>query len=213
MLNTDSLPTAVKGYHARPMVALLDIDGVVYDFVSNLARVATARTGRPMQDFKPAECWDFFLDWGLTLPEFLELYAHGVHHHGLMGKGLPLPGAVAGWSKLHASGAAIVIATDCGAPGAEEEARAARRTWLEEWGFTHHQLVFTAEKHAVAETLIEGGFAVCAIEDRPKNFDALLDAGADAYLMHQRWNRLHPDHGRRVLDLEQFADRVLSSTR
>jgi hypothetical protein len=205
-----NLPRKVSRRTGRPVVALLDVDGVSYSFDTHIAQVAAQVTGRPLRDFPRAEEWDFFINqWGMTLEEFLAVYRHGVTHLNLCREGMPLPGAVAGWQKLVDHGVAIVIATDCGGPGFEQQARDARLEWLAHWSFHHHHIEFTADKGSVATQLLEEGFDVLAIDDKPKNFEALKTAGAKSFLAHQRWNRDIDDGGNRVLDLDEFADIVV----
>ena len=125
------MSTATSLQTGQPCVAIVDIDGVVYDYVTCLGDVAAAHLGRPREDFPPAECWDFFKDqWGLTLEEYLELVDVGAEHHGLFATGDPFIGALEGWGRLVDAGVRIHIATHLGDEGDPKGHQAARRAWL-----------------------------------------------------------------------------------
>lgn len=197
---------------SRPVV-VVDIDGVVFDFNDALAHAAVVITGRPLHSFPPAEEWDFMPAWGISLEEYFGLLEEAVRNHDLFARGRPLPGSIAGWRALRAMGSRpfIHVATDCGHGDTIELAREQRVRWLEAWGFDYDALTFTADKGAVAREHLERGHRVFAVDDRPKNFDQLVESGAVTLLAEQRWNR-HVDTDRRVRDLAAFADLVDSTT-
>lgn len=193
---------------SRPVV-VVDIDGVVFDFNDALAHAAVELTGRPLTSFPPAEEWDFMPAWGISLDEYFALLEEAVRSKDLFTRGRPLPGSIAGWRRLREMDERplLHVATDCGHGDTTELARAQRVRWLEAWGFDFDELTFTADKGAVAAEHLESGRRVLAIDDRPKNFDQLVEVGAHTFLADQRWNR-HVETTRRVRDLAEFADVV-----
>jgi len=192
----------------QPAVAVVDVDGVLFDYSGRLATIAAEVTGRPLHHFPPAESWSFMTEqWGMTFEAYERLVHQGVREYGLFGVGIPLPGALAGWQELRRHVDKIHIATHCGFGETEGLAQQLRLVWLEQWGFTHDALTFTADKAAVAAQYLEESWSVYSIEDYDKNFHALADVGAHSFIQHQRWNR-HLETGNRVRDIEEFAHRV-----
>lgn len=70
-----------------------------------------------------------------------------------------------------------------------EEIRAWTPQWLEEFAVPHHTLTFSKDKPAAqAELGVTFDFA---IDDHPKNYQALREAGVRAYLLDHHHNREH----------------------
>jgi len=190
------------------VVAVMDVDGVIYNFVDGLASVAVNHLGRPKSDFPPADCWNFFKDqWGLTTKEYLDLVDVGVAEHGLISNGEPFDGAQAGFDRLIKLGVHIHIATHIGKDGDVGGHRVARVAWLDQHGFGYHALDFTSEKDLVAKAYIDEGDTVFALEDNVENYRSLVEVGARAYLLDQAWNRDEVDVCR-VSSVLEFAEVV-----
>jgi hypothetical protein len=203
-----------KNRSASRIVAVIDIDGVMYDFVGAMAEVASQHLKRPLSEFPGALTYNFYKDqWNMTTPEFLDLMAVGAREYGLFGGNTPpYPMAVEGVRRLHALGVPIHFATDCGDDEDSTGARANRLAWLPFIGLDHgaFDITFTADKPSVALPYIEQGYEVFAIDDKVENFQALLDCGANAYLQDLRMNE-HFETDRRVSNLLVFADKVAES--
>ena len=198
---------------SKQPVAILDIDGVVYPFVTPLSVVASKHTGRPLEHFPEALVWDFFKDqWGLSTPEFLELMAIGAREHGLFGGATdPYPKAVPGIKLLQELGVHVHFATDCGDAQDSTGARANRLAWLArpDIDLAEIDITFTADKAAVALSYIEQGHRVYAADDRPENYEALAAVGAIAFLQDQKYNEFLID-AQRIHDLVEFAELIKS---
>lgn len=191
------------------LVVIFDVDGVKYDFPRALGDAASVLTGRGRTEFPPALNWDFFIDWGLTLEEFLNLYERSVLELEMLAHGEPLDGSVGVWQSLRERDVRLHIATDCGTAGAVNESREQRLTWFDTHGFHADEVTFTADKGSVAASYAADGWVVVAVEDRPKNFDALAAAGAVALLRDQAWNRDHTfTAGQRIHQLDEIVATV-----
>jgi len=189
-------------------VAVIDVDGVLYDFVGQLAEITSLITGRPLYHFPPAEVYRFMVDdWKLTMDEYLEIMELGVRLHELFKGGVPFGGALVGWDKLVKTGCKIHIATHCGITQSATVAQQHRVDWLADWDFHFDAIDFTADKAAVAKRYLDLGWEVASLEDYDKNFHALEEVGARSFLVHQRWNR-HVDTPNRVRDVEEFVNRT-----
>ena len=188
-------------------VAVVDIDGVVYNFVESLAIVAPELTGRPAHHFPPATHWNFFSEqWGMTLDEFKDLVDVATANHGLFAEGPHYAGSLEGWARLRELGVFIHVATHLG----NEQARCARLIWLAAHGLVFDAVTFTADKAVAAAPYVGQGRRVFAIEDNVDNYEALLAVGADAYLMSQEYNA-EALQVRRVSSLADFAEVIAAS--
>lgn len=193
-------------------VIIADVDGVLYDYVGELARVASAITGLHLSNYPTAEVWDVFTEqWGITRERFLELLHDGVREHGFLAGGLPLPGAQAGWRALRELplGVHLHIVTNVGWDETAELAKANRCEWLASWGFWYDDITFTDQKKEVAQRYLDEGYEVFTIDDLPQYFKDYRDVGAVSYLAHQRWNRRVDAGEFRVGDFADFADVVV----
>jgi hypothetical protein len=195
------------------IVAILDVDGVLYDYVGHLAAVAASHLNRPIEDFPPALVWNFFSDqWGLTLQEYLALVDVGVRDYGLIQLGLPFDSAIEGVDLLLTAAVEVHIATDLGTEGDPKGHRKARLGWLANYGITTDivPVTFTPDKHDVAAEYVAKGYDVFALEDKVENFQKLNAAGATGYLLNQEWNR-HENTTFRVDTVLDFAKIVVAA--
>jgi phosphoglycolate phosphatase-like HAD superfamily hydrolase len=190
--------------------AVIDVDGVLYNYVGRLADVAARHLGRPLSDFPPAQVWNFFSDqWGMTLQEYLALVDIGVERYDFIRIGDPFDGAIEGINQLLDLGVEVHIATDMGEDGDPKGHRRARLEWLTGQGFDLNTLpvTFTPDKHEVALEYLAQGYQVFALEDKVANYHLLNEAGATCYLLNQNWNR-HEPSAHRVSTVLEFAEAV-----
>lgn len=176
----------------------IDLDGVCYDFAASVREYLcnTART----HDF--AACpdptrWEFYEDWGLDLPAFLDVFNSGVDAGVIFTHGNPHANVGEAFKVIKGAGHSIHIVTDraVGKPGASEAATSA---WLSSHGLPFDSLTFSADKTVVNLDVM--------VDDKLSNYDALEAAGVDAYLLTRPWNQHDPKPRRRVLDLLHFAE-------
>jgi hypothetical protein len=193
----------------RPLVRLIDIDGVVFDFDGSLARTASALTGRPLSHFPPAQVWDFMVaQWGLSMDEYFDILDFAIRHDGLFESGVPTREARRGWQRLLDSGDRIHVVTNVGHGATTDLAREQRIHWLSLWGFSYDEITFTGDKAPVAENYIDSGYRVATIDDHVDNILAYEGVGAESYALVRPWNH-SLSHSLRVSDLEEFVVRSM----
>lgn len=183
----------------------MDLDGCSCDFVTAHGDFAAIDTGRPRHEFAPAKRWNYMLDWGFTIPEYLAQFARGVKAGHILAKAPLYEKAVEGWQMLLDAGHRIHVVTDRRPPGAEVEALDATKSWLADNGLHHESLTIDADKTVINE--IAAGPVVVALDDKAEHYVALTDAGVEAFLMDRPWNQ-HVPNARRVTDLVDFAHQV-----
>lgn len=183
----------------------IDLDGCVYDFVEAMALFAARYLKRPITDFPSASRWNFYLDWGLTLEEFTEIYAAGVNDGEVLWAGKPYDQTVEGWSAIRTAGHRIHILTDRSPHGAVDLAHEATKYWLDTWGLRYETLTFTPDKTKILQ-VAKNPELVTFIEDRVENYVALREAGVNAVLMTRDWNKDH--NAQRVPTLVDYAEYV-----
>lgn len=172
----------------------VDIDGVLYPFAESVADYL--RTIGRHGEYPAATRWEFYEDWGLSLPEFLRLCHDGVDAGVIFHRGAPFPGTVAALNRIRAAGHTIHFGTDrsFGAPGASAYAT---YSWLGRYGFEYDSVTFTTDKTILDVDVM--------IDDKPENYLALKAAGIGAYLQDRAWNA-HVPNARRVSSLAEFAE-------
>lgn len=176
----------------------IDLDGVCYDFAASVREYLchTVATHDPEACTDP-ERWEFYEDWGLDLPAFLDAFHDGVNAGIIFTHGDTYPNVTEAFARIKAQGHTIHIVTDrsMGEPGRSEAATAA---WLARHGLPFDSLTFSADKTVVNLDVM--------VDDKLANYDALEAAGVRAYLLTRKWNLHDKEPRRRVLDLLHFAE-------
>ena len=184
----------------------VDLDGVVYDFVHALRTYIMTVTGRTAASMPDPTRWEFYLDWDLTLEEFLELFNAGVNAGHIFRVGRPLSGVVEGLKILLGDGHRIHIVTDRGRVGRPGLSEQHTRFFLDRNDVAFTSLTVDHDKTKVRTDVF--------IDDRPENYLALREAGVDAYLRSHRYNDHVPTPtGRRVHSFLEFTHGVLTAAR
>lgn len=155
----------------------VDLDGVLYDFGAALRNYLIEH-----EDFDEAlltypKVWNFFLEWGLTLDDYLHYYAKGVDAGYVLLEGRSDPMALTCLSLMRDAGHQIHIVTY-----RTVGARAVQNTmeWLQRERVPYDTLTFAKDK-----TIIKTDYF---IEDNMENFTALREAGTEAFLLDRPWN-------------------------
>jgi len=180
----------------------IDLDGVVYPFVDMLRQWLVEERGRlTAEQCPPADHWDFYKDWGLTTPEFLEEFCASIHAGFMFHQGEPIPGSIETMHKLADEGHELIVITSRHIIGAEAEARRATLKWLASHDVALSGIAITPDKGVLATDLF--------LEDAEHNYDSLeADEETMPILLTQAWNAEHP--GRRVADWTEF-DHIVTS--
>lgn len=168
----------------------IDLDGVVHDFVGAYREfrqwVLTDRHTMP----EPTR-WDFCEEWNVDKADFRQ----HIHSEPAVFQGRPYPGAIDGLRQLADAGHSIHIVT-------HRPASQVRTTceWLERWEVPFDTLTF-AEDKTIAKVDV-------FLEDNVENYEALRDAGVQAFLMDRPWNRDADADHHRVVGWADFLSAV-----
>ena len=149
----------------------IDLDHVVYPFTDVVAHYVHEATGRPLDELGPSTRWEFYVDWGYSLDEFLRLFAEGVDAGCIFGRGGPLPGAVPALRTLKALGHSLHVVTDRSVGRCSQ---ASTEAWLAEHHVPYDSVTYTSDKTVVRTEVF--------IDDRPENVLALREAECAAFL-------------------------------
>lgn len=193
-------------------VVLIDVDGVLYNFVAEFRNAVMRLTKRHESSLPDATQWSFYKDWDLTSAQFHDLLTCAVNDHRLLRSGMPLPHSVAGWQRLHAiPGLILHVVSDVGCDGCRETAQAHRTYWLNSWGFHADAITYTADKAAVVDGYRNDGWKVYGIEDNPDHYQQMTDTGAEMWLVNYPFNQhIVVPSGRRVRGFGHFSMRLES---
>lgn len=164
----------------------IDLDGVVYDFVSALRDYLVEETGRSPSDFPDATTWGFFKEWGLTVEQYERAVRRGIRDRRVFWIGVPLPGAIDGLRALVEDGHHLTIVTAREIAGAEIAARHATESWLSAWEVPHHDLRISNSKTGLGLDLL--------LDDAPHHYEEAVAAGERCVLFSRPWNLgAHPE--------------------
>lgn len=180
----------------------LDLDGVLYPFHTAYRDWLVANKIRTPEECPEPKRWEFYLDWKLTLDEFLIHFTEGVDAGHIFWKGEPFKDAARQVQRLKADGHTVHIVTDrfVGMPGM---AASATFNWLEDHFIQYDSVTFSADK-TVARTDY-------FLDDKPANIAALTQAGScEAYLLCRSWNKDARDL-RITSSLSQFVSSITRS--
>lgn len=148
----------------------------------------------------PWASWSPWLDWGIHKRQWYEILTHA-NIGGLYIKTTPYVDAVNQINRLKWEGHNIHIVTARQGKNIER----VTRNWFHDNGIAYTTMTFTQDKVAAQETLgVEFDYAV---DDGPHNFDALMLAGVQTYLMDQPHNQ-HLETTMRVRSLTEFGLRI-----
>lgn len=181
-----------------------DLDGVLYDFAASFKRYMVSR-GQILEgvlsDQEPSS-WNFYEGMGLSLAEFKSICDDGVDA-GYIFRGPARPNAAESVNRVKALGHTIHIITDRKFGSDPVNSEIATKEWLAEHGIPYDTLTFSADKTCVPTD--------CFVEDKLENYDALREAGNNAYLITRPWNYDPEEFAskrqrRRILDVKDYAD-------
>ncbi|PZR55244.1 hypothetical protein DNL40_02415 [Xylanimonas oleitrophica] len=178
----------------------IDLDGVCYDFAASvrehIIRSAGRDPGRLGRHYPDPTRWEFYEDWDLTLPEFLDVCHEGVRAGVIFTHGAPFEGVPEAFDRIRAAGHTIHIVTDrrFGGPGLAE---AATLRWLDAHALPFDTITFAADKTIARLDVM--------VDDKPANYHALNAAGVATYLLTRPWNA-HVEDAHRVRDLLHYAE-------
>lgn len=202
-----------------PLDVMFDIDDVLFPTMMSIHELAREAgyhngdidpswTGWEPYNIEPQAYWDLWSDFALA---------------GGYVSTEPIAEAVEAMRRLYFEGHRIHLVTARGFMNHASDIRRWTIEWLEEFALPWHSLTFSQDKVAAQGELdIEFGgspwavdvaeprppFFDYAIDDHPKNVDALRGAGVNAYLLDHVHNKDHvAEH--RVASVDNFVDMIL----
>jgi hypothetical protein len=182
----------------------IDLDGVCFDFAASLLRYALHKGYEFPEGFhahgEPKE-WAFYEGWGLSLEDFLQM-CHDGADAGFVFSGPVRPGVKEAFDIIIGLGHEIIIITDRAFGTTPEVSQQLTVEWLDFHELNYDELHFSGDKTVVPTDYF--------IEDKLSNYDALVAAGVDTFLVDRPWNQTDlPDARRRVDGIREYA-RILT---
>ncbi|UUG69412.1 5' nucleotidase [Streptomyces phage Sham] len=176
----------------------IDLDGVCYDFAESL-RMYLKYSGNTHYNIVEGEPdkWHFYLDWGMTTEEFIKHCNDGADCAIIFHLGDQRDSASVCIDWLRRLGHSIHIITDRSFGTSPSVSESNTKRWLYQHGFEYDTLTFSADKTCVPTDVF--------IEDKLENYDALVAAGVDCYLVDRPWNQDPGDSRKRVKSIIEFA--------
>lgn len=188
---------------------MVDIDEVIFPMMETIHLRAQ---GKGLHDGTAKMAWAGWVNYrlpdGQPCPEdvYWDLWAEFALEGGYLHTE-PIPGAVEALRWLSWEGHNIHLVTARGFMANAENIRNWTPRWIAEFAVPHKTLTFARDKVAAQETL--GVQFDSAIDDGPKNWTALTDAGIPAFLQHHEHNAdFTVPRDRRVDTLWEWAYRL-----
>jgi len=191
-----------------------DLDGVLYNFGDSVKRYLDhIGQGHIWKSGPtPTPFWDFYKDWmneetgePWTSAQFVELCNAGADA-GFIFTGPAREGAVEAVRRVAELGHEIIIITDRQFGTTPKSSHNNTYEWLEAHGIEFDELVFSADKTCVPTDMF--------VEDKLENYDALVAAGTNTFLINRAWNIVDGGDSRmRINDVSQYADFVEDYTK
>ena len=179
----------------------VDMDGVVYPFMEDIS--AYLGVHGIEADLTLWKGWDGFAAWGLTKEQWLSWVDRAADEGVLFNAMAPFPGTVEALRRLRAAGHTVhlVTARNFGTGNA-----AVRNTcaWLSRFDVPFDSLHFETDKTAVETDFF--------IDDHLVNYDALVGAGRQTFLLDCSFNQVDGCARNRVSSLSDAVDRILEIT-
>lgn len=181
----------------RPLIANIDMDGVVYDFVDAMREAFDYRYGQAMVErgepsptsWPDPTRWSVWDEWPITKKDFYEVLYAEVLDGYLFRHGNPIDGAVDGIGALKELGYHVRIVTSKTFHDRRvtEKARIGTIRWLYDHDVPYDTITFTdvtAGKAGIRADLI--------VDDKPR-VDGWFQPQSANVLFHQQWNRTIPE--------------------
>lgn len=190
----------------NPLDIMFDYDDVVFPTmmsIHDLAREAGLHDGT----VDPA--WQGWEAYGCSEEVYWDLWSDFALSGGYTSTA-PIPEAVEAMRRLYFAGHRIHIVTARGFMSHASDIRTWTREHVEEFAVPWHTLTFARDKVAAAARIFDSEWRTFdyAIDDSPKNIEALRGAGIKAYLLDHVHNTTH-EYDMRVASVGDFADIIL----
>lgn len=185
------------------MIIGYDFDGVGYVF-GGAVRNHLMSQGIVVPPATDEFCtnWDFYQFWGMTREEFEDHCDAGVDAGIIFGpgEGLTRPNFFESIRMAKSLGHKVVGITHR-YQGSPFVAQRNTYRWLEPVLDLFDDVVFSKDKTIVKTDMF--------VEDNRDNYDRLIEAGVDAYLINRPWNGPYDDHRNRITDVSDYTAAVV----
>jgi uncharacterized HAD superfamily protein len=176
-----------------------DIDGVMYDFAESLRQYM--RYFGYDKKYKMCEGevseWYFYRHWGMTDSEFVNHCHKGVDAGFVFSHGGARDNSPDAVRFVKDLGHSVHIITDRSFGSTPERSHFATKQWLYLNDIPYDTLDFSADKTCRETDMF--------IEDKLENYDALVAAGVDCYLVNRPWNMVPGDNRKRIKSIQEYA--------
>lgn len=170
----------------------VDLDGVCYDFDGSFIHYLTEYRGIDPTRLPRPQRWEFWPDWGMEFDEWLQYFNEGVDDRVIFMHGHAAWDSKFALKRLKSDGHTVHIVTH-----RQNGRRAVENTvdWLRREQIPHDTLTFAKDKTVIKTDLF--------IEDNVDNYNALREAGVEAWIVDRPWN-INYDVPHRVQNWNQF---------
>lgn len=182
----------------KPLNLMIDIDEVIFpliDSIHDLAFEAGLHDGT-----QPCSAWQAWEQYGCRQDQYWDLWVTFAARDGYT-KTPPIQHQLEALRHLYFEGHTINLVTARGFMANADKIRKWTPEWIEEYAVPHHTLTFAKDKAGAQRIL---GAYDLAVDDSPKNYESLLDAGVNVWLQDHTHNAAY-DADCRVPDLWEFA--------
>jgi putative intracellular protease/amidase len=172
-----------------------DLDGCNINFQDG-CNIHLETEGHPFR-FREG-VWNFFEEHGWTTTEFV-MFCNRAADAGVLFNTDPYPGAPEAFERIARLGHELIIITDRSFGSTPAVSERITTEWLARHGYEYDELIFSADKTVVPTDVF--------VEDKLQNYDALVAAGTDCYLIDRPWNQVPGgDARKRIKDMSEYAD-------
>ena len=177
---------------------MVDIDEVIFPLGDTIHAIGHAEGLH--DNSMPWSMWEAWHQYGCDAEAYWRLWDLFVERDGYRVTP-PIPGRLEALRFLYWEGHTINLVTARGFMKHSEDIRRWTPEWLEEFGVPHHRLIFAKDKVAAQA---EAGAFDLAIDDSPRNYTMLENAGVNVWLQDHPHNRDF-DAEARVADLWEWT--------
>lgn len=176
----------------------LDLDGCMYPFITGYCR----KYGPPEASHDEWNEYAYYRTWGITDEQFKGHLKSGALWKGLYDEEAPYVGVIGAWARLKELPVKTHVITY-----RPREAWGPTIKWLEAFAMQPDSLHFSSDKTILRAVAGPDAKHLIMCEDTVAQFEALMDAGIDAWLIDQPWNR-EIETDKRLPDFAAFVDEV-----
>lgn len=181
------------------MIIGYDFDGVGYVFGASVRNyLSSIGVAVPPVTDEFCKSWDFYEFWGMTRADFDRHCDDGVDAGYIFapGQGLTRPNFFESIMKVKNMGHTVVGITHRyqGSPGKAEENT---YKWLKSHLGFFDDIIFSSDKTVIKTDMF--------VEDNLHNYDKLVAAGTNAFLINRPWNMPYEDNRNRINDVADFT--------